>query len=92
MRFLMDSEGDNEESNESQNTEFAIDGNVCIKIGTSSSPRRPPLHIIFKVISGPSEYAKRNMMKRPNEILPAFYLLFHNNIMEYITKCTKMEA
>lgn len=90
MRLLTDSENDIEESNERQNIEIAVDGTVWKKIERSSSPGRPPIHAIFKDVSGPTGHSKRNIMT--GKVSTAFYLLFDNNIMEYIIKCTEMEA
>lgn len=90
MRLLTDSEDDNEENNEQENIEIAIDGTVWKKIQTGSSPGGPPLHIIFKGVSGPTGHAKRNIMK--GKVSTAFYLLFDNHIVEHIIKCTELEA
>ncbi|XP_029054592.2 uncharacterized protein LOC114881875 [Osmia bicornis bicornis] len=61
MRFLSSSEDECEEND--QNSETSIDGTVWRKIQEGSKPGRSPPHTIFREISGPTGYAKRNVMK-----------------------------
>ncbi|GBM19376.1 hypothetical protein AVEN_196007-1 [Araneus ventricosus] len=61
MRLFPSSEDECEEND--QNIETSIDGTVCQNIQQCSEPGRSQLRTIFREISGPTKYAKRNIMK-----------------------------
>ena len=88
MRLLSSSEDKCEEND--QNSETAIDGTVWQKIQEGSEPGRSPLHTIFREISGPTGYAKRNIMK--GKVRSAFSLILDYRIMNHIKMCTESEA
>ncbi|XP_043506202.1 uncharacterized protein LOC122526712 [Polistes fuscatus] len=58
-RLIVSSESENEEE-----IETAMNGTVWQKIKEGSNRGRAPIYNIFKEISGPTGYAKRNIIKR----------------------------
>ena len=55
-----------------------------------SSPGRMSLNTIFRTASGPTAYAKRNIVK--GNVSSAFLLIMNNRIIDHIITCTKLEA
>lgn len=88
MRLFSSSEDECEEND--QNIETSVDGTVWQKIHQGSGPGRSPLHTIFREISGPTGYAKRNIMK--GKVRSAFSLILDQGIMNHIKMCTESEA
>ncbi|XP_033194823.2 uncharacterized protein LOC117159249 [Bombus vancouverensis nearcticus] len=70
--------------------EIAIDGTQWIKLKAGGSRGRTPVRMIFKDITGPTGYAKRNIM--PGCVTSAFELIIDRHIMEHIKDCTETEA
>lgn len=70
-------------------TEIVIDGTIWEKLQVCGSSSKPPIYIIFKDISGPIGYAKRNIMT--GNVNSAFHLIISRNMLEYI-KCTEVEV
>ncbi|GBN98716.1 hypothetical protein AVEN_48818-1 [Araneus ventricosus] len=83
MRLFSSSEAECEEN--VQNIETSIDGTVWQKIHQISGPGRSPLHTIFREISGPTGYAKRNIMM--GKVRSAFSLILDQCIMNHIEMC-----
>lgn len=88
-RVLSSSEDENEIIQDNQN-EISADGTCWEKIQEGSSPGRLPLHNIFKDVSGPTGYAKKNIMK--GEASSAFSLVIDDHMLEHIRSCTELEA
>ncbi|GBM56687.1 hypothetical protein AVEN_98177-1 [Araneus ventricosus] len=88
MRLFSSSEDECEEND--QNIETSIDGTIWQKIQQGSGPGRSPLHTTFREISGPTGYAKRNIMK--GKVRSAFSLILDQCIMNHIKMCTESEA
>ncbi|XP_043485885.1 uncharacterized protein LOC122513544 [Polistes fuscatus] len=84
------SSSEEEKENINKKNEIAADGTNWEKIQEGSTTGRLPLHNIFKDISGPTGYAKRNIIK--GEVDSAFLLLIDRNILDYIISCTELEA
>lgn len=84
-RFIVSSESENEEE-----IETAMDGTVWQKIKEGSNRGRAPIYNIFKEISGPTGYAKRNIIK--GRVESAFSLIIDNNMIEHVRKYTELEA
>lgn len=90
-RFLMDSENNSEDSNESWSIAIAVGGLVRKRLKTSFYPGRAPfLHTIFKDASDSNGDAKWNIMLA--KASTASYLVFDNSSIEFTIRCTKMEA
>ncbi|KAK9727948.1 Alcohol dehydrogenase transcription factor Myb/SANT-like [Popillia japonica] len=70
--------------------QFSVDGTVWQKNHQGSGPGRSPFHTIFREISGPTGYAKRNIMK--GKVRSAFSLILDQEIMNHIKMCTESEA
>lgn len=82
-----------EESSESENEEeieTAVDGTVWQRIKEGTNCGRAPIHNIFKQISGPTGYAKRNIIK--GKVESAFSLVIDHNMVEDVRKYTELEA
>ncbi|GBM00543.1 hypothetical protein AVEN_77353-1 [Araneus ventricosus] len=88
MRLFSSSEDECEEND--QNIETSIDGTVWQKIQQVSGPGRSPLHTIFREISWPTGYAKRNIMK--GKVRSAFSLILDHRIMNHVKMCTESEG
>ncbi|KAK9702079.1 hypothetical protein QE152_g30167 [Popillia japonica] len=88
MRLFSSSEDECEEND--QNIETSVDGTVWQKNHQGSGPGRSPLHTIFREISGPTGYAKRNIMK--GKVRSAFSSILDQEIMNHIKMCTESEA
>jgi len=73
-----------------EETETAFDGTVWIKSQEDCFAGRSPAHNIFKQQSGPTGYAKRNIMK--GNVRSSFSLIIDNYTMEYLQACTEAEA
>ncbi|XP_043502332.1 uncharacterized protein LOC122524249 [Polistes fuscatus] len=84
------SSSEEEKENINKKNEIAADGTNWEKIQEGSTTGRLPLHNTFKDISGPTGYAKRNIIK--GEVNSAFLLLIDRNILDYIISCTELEA
>ena len=59
-------------------------------VQAGKSAGRPPVHMIFKDIAGPTGYAKRNIMS--GCVTSAFELIIDTHIMKHIKECTETEA
>ena len=70
--------------------EMTSDGIECQKVITSCSVGRIPISYVFRDVSSPTGYAKRNIMK--GNVKSAFSLIINNKILEYIISCTKIEG
>ena len=83
---------DNDEDYEQNdpNIETSIDGTIWQKIQNESEPGRSQCHNIFKEKSGPTGYAKRNIMK--GKVNTAFSLIIDDSMLDYIKTCTELEA
>ncbi|XP_011162891.2 piggyBac transposable element-derived protein 4-like [Solenopsis invicta] len=86
MRFVISFESENEE----ELIETATDGTIWQEIKEGSKPGRAQIHNIFRDTSGPTGYAKRNIMK--GKVRTAFSLIIDHHTMEHIRKCTEAEA
>ncbi|XP_012342029.1 LOW QUALITY PROTEIN: uncharacterized protein LOC105735448 [Apis florea] len=84
-RFIVSSESKNE-----KNIETAIDGIVWEKIKGEYNRERTPIYNIFKEISGPTGYGKKNVIKGGVE--SAFSLIIDHNMIERVRKYTELEA
>lgn len=62
--------------------EIAADGTQWVKLQAGKSAGRPPVHMIFKDIAGPTGYAKRNIMS--GCVTSAFELIIDTHIMKHI--------
>ena len=89
-RVLSSSEDENKSILQDYQNEISADGTSWEKIQEGSTPGRLPLRNIFKDVSGPTGYAKRNIMK--NEVNSAFSLLIDDHMLECIISCTELEA
>ncbi|XP_033308353.1 uncharacterized protein LOC117209967 [Bombus bifarius] len=69
---------------------IVIDGIQWIKLKADGSRGRTPVRMIFKDITGPIGYAKRNTML--DCVTSAFELIIDRHIMEHIKDCTEIEA
>nr|XP_033335402.1 uncharacterized protein LOC117225764 [Megalopta genalis] len=85
-RFLSDSESDSEQNFE--DTVTAIDGTVWQRIREGPAIGRPSL--TFREVSGPTAYAKRNIMS--GKVSSAFSVIIDHTIIENIKKYTEAEA
>lgn len=83
--FIVSSESENEEE-----IETAMDGTVWQKIKEGSNHGRAPIYNIFKEISGPTGYAKRNIIN--GRVESAFSLIIDHNIIEHVRKYMELEA
>ncbi|XP_019888834.1 uncharacterized protein LOC109611302 [Ooceraea biroi] len=88
MRFILSSESESDEDD--QRIETAADGTVCQEIKEGSKLGRAPLHNIFRDVSDPTGYAKRNIMK--GKVRTTFSLIIAHRMMEHIRTCTEAEA
>ena len=70
--------------------EMADDDIEWQKVTTSCNVGRIPIYNVFKDVSGPTGYAKHNIMK--GNVKSAFSLIINNKILEYIISCTKIEG
>ena len=70
-----------------QHTEIASGRTVCEKIDESSKPGTTPVRNIFRKMFGPTEFAKRHIMK--GKVKTALSLIIDHRIMERIKTCTK---
>ncbi|XP_033351375.1 uncharacterized protein LOC117234360 [Bombus vosnesenskii] len=70
--------------------EIAIDGIQWIKLKAGGSRGRTPVRMIFKDVTGPTGYAKRNIMS--GCVTSAFELIINRHIMEHIKDCTEIET
>ena len=89
MRIFSSSDSEDETTSipsTSQNVtgkiEIAIDGTQWIKLIAGGSRGRTPVRIIFKDITEPAGYAKRNIMS--GCVTSAFELIIDRHIMEHI--------
>ncbi|XP_043485877.1 uncharacterized protein LOC122513536 [Polistes fuscatus] len=87
-RVLISSEEETE--NTFEETETAADGTVWSKIDEGGIPGRLPSTCIFKGVTGPTGYARRNVMA--NNLVSAFSLIINDYIIKHIKKCTEEEA
>lgn len=87
---LSSSEDENDEDKQDDHKEIATDGTIWEKLQAGSSSGRKPIQSIFKDVSGPTGYAKRNIMK--GVVSTAFSLIIDDSIVEYIRTCTEEEA
>uniref|UniRef100_A0A1B0G696 Uncharacterized protein n=1 Tax=Glossina morsitans morsitans TaxID=37546 RepID=A0A1B0G696_GLOMM len=76
-RFIVSSESENEEE-----IENAVDGTVWKKIKEGSNSGRTSIYNIFKEVSGPTGYAKRNIMK--GRAKSAFSLIIDHKMIEHV--------
>ncbi|XP_078051622.1 uncharacterized protein LOC144477755, partial [Augochlora pura] len=81
---------DEETENTSQETETAADGTVWSKFDEGGIPGRLPVTCIFKGVTGPTGYARRNVMA--NNLVSAFSAIINDYIIKHIKKCTEEEA
>ncbi|KAK2580001.1 hypothetical protein KPH14_010766 [Odynerus spinipes] len=81
---------DEETENTSQETETAADGTVWWKFDEGGIPGRLPSTCIFKSVTGPTGYARKNVMA--NNLVSAFSLIINDYIIKHIKKCTEEEA
>jgi len=88
IKFLSSSEDESEEND--QHIEISVDGTIWEKIQEGSRSGRAPLHNIFRKVSGPTGYPKRNIIK--GKVRTAFSLIIDHRIMKYIRTCTESEA
>jgi len=86
-RLIVSSESDNEEE-----METAIDGTVWRKIKEGSNCGRSRASNIFKERSGPTAYSKRSIMNGQVESAFSLIIIINRNTIEYIRKCTEIEA
>lgn len=84
-RFIVSSDSENEEE-----IETAMDGTVWQKIKEGSDRGRAPVYNISKEISGPTGYAKRNIIK--GRVASAFSLIIDHDMIERVRKYTELEA
>ncbi|KAL9905270.1 rhodopsin 4 isoform 1-T4 [Glossina fuscipes fuscipes] len=84
-RFIVSSESENEEE-----IETAMDGTVWKKVNEASNSGRTSIYNIFKEISGPTGYAKRNIMK--GSVKSAFALIIDHKMIERVREYTESEA
>lgn len=95
MRILSDSESESDMGitetsyNENNLTEKSSDGTIW-QILEGGESGRPRAYTIFNDVSGPTAYAKRNIML--GNVISSFQLIIDNNIMDYIKTCTETEA
>ncbi|KAK2583958.1 hypothetical protein KPH14_006422 [Odynerus spinipes] len=85
--------GEMEGSSDSEEENFVNmrpDGTRWVKLQAGKSAGRPPVHMIFKDIPGPTGYAKRNIMS--GCVTNAFELIIDSHIMKHIKECTEAEA
>lgn len=78
---------DGETENTSQESETAADGTVWSKFDEGGIPGRLPSTCIFKGVTGPTGYARRNVMA--NNLVSAFSLIINDYIIKHIKKCTE---
>ncbi|KAL9918981.1 uncharacterized protein ACN427_001074 isoform 2-T2 [Glossina fuscipes fuscipes] len=83
--FTVSSESKNEEK-----IETAVDGTVWKKRKEGSNSGKTSIYNIFKEVSGPTEYAKRNIIK--GRVKSAFSLIIDHKIIKHIREYTKSEA
>lgn len=67
-----------------------MDGTVWQRITEGSDRGRAPVYNIFKEISGPTGYAKRNIIM--GRVASAFSLIIDHDIIERVRKYTELEA
>lgn len=72
--------------------ETALDGTVweLIKPESLKRPGIPQRSTTFKASHGPTAFAKRHVIE--GKVSSAFFLIINKNIINYIRKCTEMEA
>ena len=70
--------------------EIETDGIIWKEIDANPKPDRISVQNIFRDMSGPTEYAKRHIMKE--QVKTAFYLIIDLRIREHIIKYTEKEA
>lgn len=97
MRILSSSNSEDERMSipsTSQNVmgeiEIAVNETQWIKLKAGGSRGRTSVRMIFKDITGPTGYAKRNIML--GCVTSAFKLIIDRHIMKYIKDCTEMKA
>lgn len=73
-----------------EHSEVSAVGTNWIDITGKFSPGRMPLNTILRKASGPTSYAKRNIIK--GNVSSAFLLIMNHRIINYIITCTKLEA
>ncbi|KAL9929350.1 piggyBac transposable element-derived protein 4-like isoform 1-T2 [Glossina fuscipes fuscipes] len=83
--FIVSSESANEEE-----IETAMNGTVWKKIKEGSNSGRTSICNIFEEISGPTGYAKRNIMK--GRAFSAFSLIIDHIMIEHVREYTESEA
>ena len=77
-------------SSDDSDLEFPTDGTNWVDITGKSFPGRMSENIIFRASNGPTAHAKRNIIK--GNVSSAFLLIMNHRIIDYIIKCTKLEA
>lgn len=71
-------------------TETAADGTIWQQMKDVPIRGKTQTHNIFREMSGPTAYAKRNIMK--GSVRSAFSLIIDEHMIERIRKCTEAEA
>ncbi|CAH2089749.1 unnamed protein product [Euphydryas editha] len=90
LRICSDTESDSQtETEKRQQKDIALDGTEWEELGNGCVGRLPS-HTIFKDTSGPTGYAKRNIML--GSVSSAFRLIIDNRMMSHIKTCTELEA
>jgi len=89
-RIIFDSETESEMDNGEISIERASDGTLWQTLKEGRDTGRPLGFTIFKDVSGPTAYAKRNIML--GSVSSAFNLIINEGMMEYIKSCTELEA
>ncbi|KAL9921726.1 uncharacterized protein ACN427_003007 [Glossina fuscipes fuscipes] len=84
-RFIVSSESENEEE-----IETAMDETVWKKLNEWSNSGRTSFYNIFKETSGPTGYAKRNIIK--GRAFSAFSLIIDHKMIEHVREYTESEA
>jgi len=69
---------------------IAADGTCWEKMREGGGPGRLPIHSVFKDVSGPTGYAKRNIIR--GKVSSAFSLIIDDRMLEHIRSCTELEA
>uniref|UniRef100_A0A1A9V7W1 PiggyBac transposable element-derived protein domain-containing protein n=1 Tax=Glossina austeni TaxID=7395 RepID=A0A1A9V7W1_GLOAU len=81
-RLIVSSESENKEE-----IEIAMDGTVWKKIKEGSNSGKASVYNIFKEVSGPTGYAKRNIMK--GRVKSAFSLIIDHKMIEHLNRIKK---
>lgn len=89
MRFPSSTDDETERSQDAE-IEISPNGTIWQKLEDGGAVGRLPNYCIFTGSSGPTAYARRNIMEE--EVSSAFYLLIDHHLLQHIRICTELEG